>query len=227
MGIQTGGVTFEVIVHFGTVMAVFTALRERVVGLVVGCVRLDREALQMVLLLALGSVSAAIVGLLFKETLKATFEAPMVASVCLLITGTVLWSTRFVPPSSSRQIRPIEAILIGVVQAVAILPGISRSGFTISTGLWRGIDGREAATFSFLLSIPAILGATLLEVREAAALPIGRDEVIVLTVWLVAAYVTGVVAIQWLLRILAGQKLDRFAYYCWAAGIVSALLQLA
>ena len=87
-------------------------------------------------------------------------------------------------------------------------------------GLWRGLDSREAGTFSFLLSIPIILGATILAVDDLLAHPPSGDALWTLIIGAVAAYVSGLFAIRWLMRILAGGKLERFAYYCWIVGIL-------
>ena len=222
LGIETGDVSFEVIVHFGTLLAVLTALRERIRNLVVGCLHGDRKAWQMVLLLILGTVPAAVAGLVFKDFLASAFADPKAVSGWLIVTGIILWSTRS-RAGERTQTGLWDAIWIGVAQALAVLPGISRSGSTIAVGLWRGLDGREAATFSFLLSIPIILGATVLEVGDLVAHPPTREALVPLVVGACTAYVSGVVAIRWLLGILQGGRLDRFAYYCWGLGAMGLL----
>jgi undecaprenyl-diphosphatase len=118
----------------------------------------------------------------------------------------------------------MDAVLIGTAQAFAVLPGISRSGMTISAALWRGVEGREAATFSFLLSIPVILGATVLKVSAFLARNPGWDEVLPLLVGMAAAYAAGVFAIRWLMAVLASGRMDRFAYYCWALGVAGLVI---
>ncbi|MCZ6634160.1 MAG: undecaprenyl-diphosphate phosphatase [bacterium] len=222
LGIETGDITFEVIVHFGTLLAVLTALRERIRNLVGGCFQGDRKAWRMVLLLVLGTVPAAVAGLAFKDSLASAFADPRAVSGWLMVTGMILWSTRS-RTGERTQMRFWDTIWIGVAQALAVLPGISRSGSTIAAGLWRGLDGREAATFSFLLSIPIILGATVLEVGDLVAHPPTRETLVPLVIGACTAYVSGGVAIRWLLRILQGGRLDRFAYYCWVVGAVGLL----
>ncbi len=217
--IQRGGVTCEVIVHFGTLLAVVTALRERVWRLFAGVLRREAEAWRMVLLLGVGTVPAGVVGLFFQDFLEAAFADPAGVSVWLLVTGGVLWSTRFASGDRDR-VGIWDAIWMGAAQALAVLPGISRSGMTIGAGLWRGMDGREAATFSFLLSIPIILGATVLKVGELAADPPAWEAAVPLLVGALVAYGSGVVAIRWLLALLRGGRLDRFAYYCWPVGLL-------
>ncbi len=219
LGVRTGDITFEVIVHFGTLLAVVTALRERVWALVRGCSKGEAAAWWTVLMLGIGTVPAAAVGILFKDALEAFFFSPAAASGWLVVTGAVLWSTRF-RRGDRQEIGVWDAVWIGMAQAFAVLPGISRSGMTISTGLWRGVDGREAAAFSFLLSVPVILGATALKVGELAAHPPALESLVPLGVGMVVAYASGVVAIRWLMALLRGGRLDRFAYYCWAVGLL-------
>lgn len=216
--IDTGDITFEVIVHFGTLLAVVTALRDRVWQLGLGCWRRDVGAWRMVMYLGIGTIPAGVVGLLFEDALEATFSSPTAASVWLVFTGVVLWSTRF-RQGVRKEIGLVDAVLIGMAQCFAILPGVSRSGMTISAGLWRKVDGGEAATFSLLLSIPIIAGATILKVSEMASNPLVAEVLVHLVVGMVVAYLSGIFAIRWLLKLLQGSRLDRFAYYCWLVGL--------
>ena len=219
LDIQTEDVTFEIIVHFGTLLAVITALRERIVDLAVGCLRRDQRAWYMIFLLGVGTVPAAVLGVFFKDLLEAAFNSPMAVSGFLIVTGGILWSTRFTK-GERQEITLLDAVLMGCSQALAVLPGISRSGSTISMGLWRGLDGREAATFSFLLSIPIILGATALQVVDMLEHPLEPGALWTLIIGALVAYVSGVFAIRWLLGLLSGGRFAQFAYYCWLAGLI-------
>jgi len=219
LGIETGDVTFEIIVHFGTLLAVVTALRARIMVLMRGCLARDPAAWRMVGLLLLGTLPAAVFGIALKDTLEEAFASPAAVSGFLILTGVILFSTRFAS-GERKDVTLADAIVIGCAQAFAIFPGISRSGSTIGMGLWRGLDSREAGTFSFLLSIPIILGATILAVDDLVAHPPSADALWTLIIGAVMAYVSGVFAIRWLMGILAGGKLERFAYYCWVVGIV-------
>lgn len=220
LGIQSGDLVFEVIVHFGTLLAVFTVLGGRIRALVSGCIRRDAASLRMLLLLLVGTVPAGAAGFFFEDYVARAFGSPAAAAGCLVATGIVLWSTRFVTARRD-EVGFGDALLIGLAQALAILPGISRSGLTISAGMWRGVEGREAATFSFLLSIPVILGATALKAGSLVADPPDWNVVGPLVVGLAAAIASGVVAIRWLFAVLRGGRLDRFSYYCWAIGFVA------
>jgi undecaprenyl-diphosphatase len=139
--------------------------------------------------------------------------------VFLVLTGCVLFSTRF-RSSSRTDVRLHDAIIIGFAQAAAILPGISRSGMTISSGLWRGLEGKEAAQFSFLLSLPIIAGATVLKVKDLVEAGGTAESVLPLVVGALVAYLSGILAIRWLMSIVARRRLERFSYYCWAVGTV-------
>ncbi|MDE2888902.1 MAG: undecaprenyl-diphosphate phosphatase [Gemmatimonadota bacterium] len=220
LGVQPGDLVFEVIVHFGTLLAVLTVLGDRIRGLASGCVRRDPASLRMALLLLVGTVPAGAIGLFFEDYLTLAFQNPAAAAGCLVATGAVLWSTRYVT-RSREEIGVGDALLIGFAQAFAILPGISRSGLTICAGLWRGIDGREAASFSFLLSIPVILGATVVKAGSLIADPPDWNVAGPLLIGLGVAFLSGVVAIRWLFALLRGGRLDRFSYYCWAIGFAS------
>ena len=140
----------------------------------------------------------------------------------LIVTGFVLFSTRGL--SGERTVNTVgTGLIIGVAQALAILPGISRSGMTIAAGLWCKVEAGEAATFSFLLAIPIIAGATAVKVGGLVAGGSGTEPWSVLLVGAVAAYASGVVSIRWMLSILARGELVRFAYYCWAIGLAGCI----
>ena len=222
LGIDPGDVTFEVIVHFGTLLAVVTVLRRRIWALITGIVRRDRSSLTMAGLLLLASVPAVVVGLTLEDRMSEAFASPFTVSILLIVTGGVLFSTRGL--SGERMVDGVwTSVAIGVAQAAAILPGISRSGLTIAVGMWFRVEAGEAAMFSFLLAIPIIAGATALKMGGLVAGVVGTESWSVLLVGAVAAYASGVVSIRWLLSILAQGELTRFAYYCWAVGIAGCI----
>ncbi len=219
LGIESGDITFEVVVHFGTLLAVVTALRQRVLDLAAGCLRRQPDAWRFVLLLGIGTIPAATFGLMFRDAFEGVFSNPVAVAALLIVTGVILWSTRF-KSGDRKELWVKDVVWIGLSQALAILPGISRSGITIGTGIWRGINAREAATFSFLLSIPVIAGANALKGAEMIANPPSAETVVPLLAGMLTAYVSGVVAIKWLLAVLERGRLDMFAYYCWTVGLI-------
>lgn len=220
LGIETGDLTFEVIVHAGTLLAVLVALRGRIADLVAGCVRREPRAWKTVGWVALGTMPAGVVGLLFEDAVESTFASVGAVGGFLLLTGAVLWSTR--RRSGTREAAGgRDAVGIGIAQALAILPGISRSGITIAAGVHLGLKATEAAVFSFLLSIPVILGATVLKVGDLLASPPAGEALGSLLVGFAVAFLSGLAAIRWLLALLARGRLDRFAWYCWAVGLLA------
>lgn len=228
--VTTQGATFEVFLHFGTLLAILLAFREDIKQMLLTVIRVtgsrglklaysDDVYFKLFVLILWSSIPAALVGFLFKDLLESAFEEPILVSVMLLVTGMLLLLTRFVK-SSSHGLGIKTSFLIGIAQAFAIIPGISRSGATISTGLFWGVPREEAARFSFLLAIPAILGATLLKTKELIPSSPQLSDALQLGVGTVTAFVSGYIAIKILLDIVRRGKLHRFAYYCFALGIL-------
>lgn len=220
LGVRLPGVVFEVVVHLATLCAVLWVYRERVLALARGVVAGDRESWTYVLLLAVATVPIALVGFFGRSFLRRTFEEPMLAAALLLVTGGLDWS---ISKTASREgdERPDlrQSLGVGLSQAVAILPGISRSGITVATGTWLGVDPIRIAEFSFLMSVPAIAGAGVLELRnlEAATHQGGAG---ILALGFAAALICGILAIHLFLRMLERRTFHRFAYYCWTVGLL-------
>lgn len=219
LGVNPGGVAFEVSVHVATMLAVVLYYARRIYALAAGALRGDRAAWLFVGKLAAASVPAAAVGLTLEAQVARTFDEPALAAGLLLVTGAVLFWSRGFRAAARRPAEPswTSAIWVGVAQAFALLPGISRSGMTVVAGLRRGLDPARAAEFSFLLSLPAILGASILEVPELVTGEAGASWVALLAAF-VAAGVSGFFALVYLVRWLERGHLHRFAYYCWAVG---------
>ncbi|MDX1577862.1 MAG: undecaprenyl-diphosphate phosphatase, partial [Gemmatimonadota bacterium] len=218
MGIDLPGVTFEVTVHVATLCAVCWVYRASLWRLARGALSGDRPSLVYVALLALATVPAAVVGVGLGDVLEPAFERPVAAAGFLIVTGFLVWSIKIFAPRARRPRPGTPAALgIGAAQAVAILPGISRSGSTVAVGTALGIEAGRAAEFSFLLSIPAIAGAAVLQVPELGATGTAVGA-LPLSVAFVTAAVSGVVAIRIFLRMLERRTFHRFAYYCWGVG---------
>ncbi len=231
LGIHTTGVAYEVFVHFGTFLAIVTVFWGDVLHMLsaVGCAlkhpsprlwsRRYREdpSFQLTVLIVLATIPAAVVGLLFESAIEATFSKPILVSLSLLVTGTILLGTRWISPRNSR-FGIVRALLIGVAQSFAILPGISRSGSTIAAAIYLGVDRSEAGRFSFLLAMPAILGAAVLEGTKLFQAGLPTQQAATLLVGTISAYISGTIALKWLLGVIRRGRLDRFAYYCYAVG---------
>lgn len=221
MGLSLPGITFEVVVHVATLLSVVVVYRERLLELARGTL-LDRDAAawRYVGLLAAGTLPVVVVGLGFGEAIEELFQSPAVVGVALLFTGAILFSTRWaLRRAQAPEFGVKVALLIGVAQCLALVPGISRSGSTVVTALWLGVAPVQAAAFSFLLSIPAIGGAALLQVPALGHAAAG-DGVAVLATAFVAAAVTGVLAIRLFVRMLRDRSFPHFAWYCWAVGLL-------
>lgn len=209
------------VLHLGTLAAVVAYFRKDLKAL--ANFRRNPQARKTIGWLAIGSLPAS-VGLLVRDDVEALQRSTTAVSVALIVTGTVLWiSSRFA--NGERRIsdmRAKDAAVIGVAQALALIPGISRSGMTIAAGLGMKLDRSEAARFSFLLGVPAIAAAGLLELVELTSIGGGVEG----SVWIgvVVAAVSGYAAIAFLLRVLTSRGLAPFAYYAVLAGIFGLVL---
>ena len=217
LGVREQGLLFVIALHVGSLLALLAFYRAKVVELVAGVFGRDAGAFRYVSKLALATLPAVIVGLFFKDFVESIFRAPWVAGVGLFVTGAFLITTR-ATQKSARGSEPswTQALWIGCAQALAIAPGISRSGSTIAVALAFGVAPLAAAEFSFLLGIIAITGAAVLEVPDALAAP--ADALRPLWVGALAAALTGLVALTLLVRLLRAQRFHWFAGYTWAAG---------
>jgi len=211
-------VAFDVVLHVATLSAVLWAYRARVLTLAAGVLRGRAASWRYFGLLLLASVPAGIVGFLGEAFFERVFSRPVAAAGFLIVTGAVVWSIRFALPRADRQEpRVRDAWWVGVAQALSILPGISRSGSTVAAGVWLGVEGVRMAEFSFLMSVPAIAGAAVLQLGDfgAAAAQVGAPA---MAIGFGAALVAGVLAIRIFLRMLRSRSFHYFGYYCWILG---------
>jgi len=233
-GIREPALLFDLCVHIATLAAVLAMYRQDVRALFAAWLRPrgggsgdDAErvsARRLGMLLVLANVPTAVIGLLFESTFERFFAMPWVVGAALLLTGALLWLLR---PAAGRQSGAGEvgighAILLGCVQGLAITPGISRSGSTIAVALLCGVSRPAAARFSFLMAMPAILGAALLKSRHLSAL--AMTELTLVLVGMMSALVVGYVALRYLIRLVMQGELWRFAFYCWAVGLTAIFL---
>ncbi|MCK4657926.1 MAG: undecaprenyl-diphosphate phosphatase [Phycisphaerae bacterium] len=173
----------------------------------------------------LASIPTALMGFLLKDVFKSAFGEPWIIALALVVTGGLLWASGHIrrPRLGWRRFPWWGAIIVGIAQGVAICPGISRSGATICTALFVGLRRRWAGEFSFFIAVPAILGAGLLEIKEALELTAGKSAAIglgPLVLGAIVAFVSGVAALKVLLRTVRTGKLHFFCYYCWMLALV-------
>lgn len=217
LDVQVPGAGLEVALHAATLLSVLIVYRSRLGALVTGAVHGDRKQLRYAGLLIVASVPAAIAGLGFGDFFESLFDRPAVTAVALLLTGCVVWTARRAlarEPASGIGAAP--ALVMGLAQAAAIVPGISRSGATVVAALWRGVDPSEAAAFSFLMSLPAVGGAALLKLPDALSSAGVPPTALLLAV--ATACVTGVAAIRIFRAMLANRSFHVFAPYLWVVG---------
>ncbi len=229
-GMKEPQIFFDVMLHLGTLLAVVVFFRTDIwkiaqeLGAILKKRHKNSSRVKLFLLIIIATIPTGLMGLLFKDWFESFFSKPKVVGGMLLITGLVLWLTRWTKKEGRPlgQMQWIDAILIGIAQGVAIIPGISRSGATISTGLFLGLDRELSGKFSFLLSIPAILGATFLEFRKMDT----GQELLTILMGTAIAFGIGVLCLFFLMKIIKMGKIFNFSYYCWSLGTIMIILSL-
>lgn len=217
LDVHQDGMLFEIVVHVATLVSVLIFYRQRVTRLVVGVLRGRGEELRYAAKLVVATLPAVAVVLVFGHFLESLFDAPWSTGWFLIATGGILWTTRRTAPAAfGGEPSFAQALVIGCAQAVAIFPGISRSGATVAAGLAMGIAPTVAAEFSFLMSVLAITGAAVRSIPELAA--VSPDDFGALAIGAGAALFSGIAAIWLFVRLLRGRVFYRFAYYVWAVG---------
>ncbi|MGI6548842.1 MAG: undecaprenyl-diphosphatase UppP [Syntrophomonadales bacterium] len=220
LGIQEPPLTFDTLVHLGTLIPVFVVFWPDIAEI------LKKPFSRLPILVVVGCIPAAAMGILLEPVFEKAFESLLVVGIGLLITGFILvlaekLSTRDLRNKNWSTMTAWDAILIGVMQGIAITPGISRSGSTIAGSLLRGLNREYAARFSFLLSIPVIMGAGLLQLKDLPAGAFAGLNWIPYLVGPAVAAVSGYVAIKLVLRFVKSGRLSVFSYYCWAVGLIT------
>ena len=219
------GILFEVCLHIATLVAIVLFYRKRVAGLALGALRGEAAAWRYAGKLALATLPAVVVALFARHLIEEQFDSLGAVGICLLLTGCIVWSTRY-----SNRGEGLEepgwgaALLIGLAQAAAILPGISRSGSTVAAGMALGLKPLAAAEFSFLLGIIAIAGAGFLMVPELGSLSDSAMEAILAGG--LAALISGLVALWAFVWLLRSQRFHLFAWYAWSVGAATLLVSL-
>lgn len=237
-GLKEAELFFDVCVHLGTLLAVVAIFRRELKNIIWALRRLFYSTgqpktilrrieadpdLKMALLIVIGSIPTAVLGILFHRIADRLFASAFIAGSMLLVTGLLLWLTRRSTPAAMQlkpdRLTPRNAFIIGIAQGLAIIPGISRSGSTISIGLLLGVSREMAARYSFLLSIPAIIGAGLLSLNDGLSQT--NFAVRMALLGAVAAALVGYAALKCLLHVVKKGRLHWFAPYCWLVGILA------
>lgn len=226
----------NVILHFGTMTAtivifwreileIFKAVFSKRLFKVANYSELKQDNdLWLAFIIIVGTIPTGLLGIFFRDEFKLLESNLFLVGFAFITTGFIIFSTKFVKKSNKdeyNQITIIDSLILGFVQGLAITPGISRSGITISTGLWKGIDRKKIGHFSFLLSLPAIAGATLLETLKIESTDINYT---LLIIGFIVSFASGYIALKWLLMFVNKGKLHMFTFYCWLIGILSLIL---
>jgi undecaprenyl-diphosphatase len=225
LGIQEVGITLEVVTHFATSLAVIVFLRKRIIAIlsaIVATARRDRKADQaraadfrLFIYIVIGSIPAALFGVFLRDRIETFFNNVTSTALMLIATGLFIFVTgRFSKETGA--LGPVRSFVVGIAQAVAIIPGISRSGLTVGAGLGLGVDRKAAFEFSLLLSLPAVLGASALELLGGR---LGGSPVEILAA-AVPAFVGGYLAIRLLFSTIIHRRFHAFAYYLIPLGIL-------
>lgn len=219
--------TFTVAVHVATVLSTVVILWKEIVWIFADIFKWKwNEGMKYAVNILVSMIPVAIVGLLFKDKVEEIFGSGLlVVGICLLVTAALLAFSYFARPRQRENISPLHAFIIGIAQALAVLPGLSRSGSTIATGLLLGNKKERLAQFSFLMVIPPILGEALLDVKDMAELGVSQAMAglspVALAVGFIAAFVSGCLACQWMVNLVKKGKLIWFAVYCAVVGIAT------
>jgi len=220
---------FTVIVHGATVLSTIVVFRKTILQLVKGVLKFKyNEEMEYFFLIVVSMLPVLVVGLFFKDEVESFFDGNLLfVGAMLILTGALLAFTYFSKPKE-KNINYKSAFIIGIAQAIAVLPGISRSGSTIAVALLAGINKEKAAKFSFLMVLPPILGANLLTVKDIFEQPAstGNISATVLIVGFLAAFLAGIAACTWMINIVKKGKLIWFAIYCVLAGLIAVTYSL-
>lgn len=222
--------TFTVAVHVATVLSTIVILWKEIVWLFSDLFRFKwNEGTKYIVNIIISMIPVGIVGLFFKDKVEAIFGSGLlVVGICLMVTAALLAFSYFAKPRQRDNISPWHAFIIGIAQALAVLPGLSRSGSTIATGLLLGNKKERLAQFSFLMVIPPILGEALLDVKDMAEMGVSQAMAglppLSLAVGFLAAFVCGCLACKWMINIVKKGKLIWFALYCAVVGLATIIL---
>lgn len=224
-------VFFDLVLHLGTLLPVVWFYRDSLREILVDGARGDgpffeRPGVRLALLIVCATIPTGLMGVLLKDSFEALFATPAVLTITFAITGLLLWSTRGRTTGTidAQAMTAWHALILGVAQGCAITPGISRSGTTIAVALFLGLTPTFAARFSFLMSVPAILGAVVLKSRDIgdAGIPATAD----LLAGGLVALVSGYFALSFLVGLVKRDGLSHFSWYCWGAAVFAGVVSL-
>lgn len=232
------GALLEVMLHLGTLISIFAVFWKDILE-IVRCVFISILKLfsggrfreiwaedhytRLFLLIIIGTIPTGIIAALFEEKFEALFSQPILAAVAIMVTGLFLWFTKIFGSKNpdKKFLGVCHALVIGTVQGIAITPGISRSGSTISAAAYMGIERKASVQYSFLLCIPAIIGAVILQIKKTSL--IHEHNLTPMIIGTGVAALVGYFALRFLVKMVQRGKLHVFSYYCWGFGLTAAI----
>jgi undecaprenyl-diphosphatase len=216
---------FHILLHVGTVLVVTAFFRRDIAGILRAFVGRDFTSTEGRLgaFVVVGSVPTAAIGYVFNDLFASIFDNLLIVGLGLLVTGVLLFVSQ--RREGEKTLSYLDVLLVGTMQGLAIIPGVSRSGVTISTGLLHGLDRDVAFRFSFLLSVPAVLGAAVMESGDFSML-MGEADIVTVLLGVVVSMVVGYFSLRLLRSLLVRRKLHWFTPYCWVVGILLLVSQL-
>ncbi len=213
---------FTIVVHGATVLSTLVIFRKEILQLIIGLFQFKwNEETQYVAKIVVSMIPVLVVGLLFEEQLEAMFSGNLLLVGSMLLYTALLLGFTYFKKSGHKTISFLDALIIGIAQAIATVPGISRSGSTIATGLLLGNKKEEVSKFSFLMVLAPIIGANLLSMKDANFSGDAGISTLSLAVGFIAAFVVGLLACSWMIKIVNKGKLIWFALYCAIVGITA------
>ena len=217
-----------VTLHFATALSTIVVFWKDIKTLFLGVSRNDKSSVNFTLNILISTIPAVAIGLIYEEKIESLFNDRLdLVSIMLILTGVLLFISDIVQ-KNQLQVGPTDSIYLGIAQAIAILPGISRSGATISTAILLGIDKEKAARFSFLMVIPIIfgkMGKDILSIDFSDKMMIvGSDWLFPLLLGFISAFITGMLACKWMISLVKNSKLKYFSFYCISIGVIIYLI---
>ena len=217
---------FTVVLHFATALSTIVIFRKEIAEIFTGLLQFKwNEQAEFSVKIILSMIPAAVIGVLFNDQIEALFSRQiLLVGAMLILTGLLLFLADRAK-NTNKKVTYSSALLIGISQAIAILPGISRSGATISTSVLLGIDRERAARFSFLMVVPLILGKMAKDLLEGGIAK-SQMEILPLVLGALAAFISGLIACQWMISLVKKSQLKYFSFYCLIVGTIAILISL-
>ena len=213
-----------VVLHFATALSTIVIFRNEIIDIFKGVLlKKSKEDFQFSIKIILSMIPATIIGLVFNDEMESLFNNQIsFVGIMLLLTGAILFLADKAK-TTNKKVSFFDAIIIGLSQAIAIIPGISRSGATISTAVLLGVDKEKAAKFSFLMVVPLIIGKILKDLLDGGDLFV-QSSVLELSAGFFAAFITGIFACKWMIKIVKNSKLKYFSIYCFVVGLSAIII---